>query len=211
MRRKKKQQDESVSEEEIHAKAPGWYERWRGRIHHWVSTATDDIVADILLVVPDMFMLMVRLLRDRRVPFIVKGQLIIALAYVLNPFDLIPEAVAGVIGLTDDAGVMALVLMWIKSMMDLDKEILRDNWSGEDDPAEVIEEVHEKISANADKIFRSGLWEKIRERVHKMRHSDNPEDIVEGYAERVQPKEDPKQKSESFWRGKKRFRRVPIS
>ncbi len=209
MRRKKKQ-DKAPSEEEIHASAPGWYDRWRTRIHRWVSTATDSLVADVLMVVPDMFMLMVRLLRDRRVPLIVKGQLVIALAYVLNPFDLIPEAIAGVVGLTDDAGVMALVLMWIKNVLDLDKDILRDNWSGQDDPAEVIEEVHEKISSNADRLFRSGLWEKLRERVHAMRYS-SPDDIVEGQAEAVHRPENESGWPGAFKRGNKKFKRIPIT
>src|SRR5690606_16152038 len=109
-----------ADEDTIYEQTPGWYEKWRKRIYKWVSRATDDTIAGIVLLVPDLFVLLVRLIQDARVPFWVKAQLVLAAAYVLSPIDFIPEAIAGVVGLTDDAGVMALVLMWIKNIMGID-------------------------------------------------------------------------------------------
>jgi len=158
-----------VDEEEIYQESPRWYDRWRERIHIWVSEHTHESVGDVLLLVPDMFMLMLRLVRDNRVPAMAKGQLLVALAYVLNPFDFIPEAVAGVVGLSDDAGVMALVLMWINNVLKLDRDIIRENWSGKSDPADVIEEVHEAVMSYAEEWYGSKLWQRIRRRFNRER------------------------------------------
>ncbi len=155
---------EPMNQTEIEQRSPDWYETWRGRIQRWIGTHADDETAQILLFVPDLLALVVRLARDRRVPFMLKGQLLLAAAYVLSPFDLIPEAVLGVIGLSDDAGVLVLVLMWIKSIASLDQAVLRENWSGSGDVIDVIDGLHEKISTNAERLYQPGIWRKIKGR-----------------------------------------------
>src|SRR5690348_13196769 len=105
---------EPLNQSEIEQQAPDWYETWRERIRTWISTHADDQVAQMVLIVPDLLALLVRLARDPRVPFMVKARLLLAAAYVISPVDLLPEALMGVIGLTDDAGALALVLMWIQ-------------------------------------------------------------------------------------------------
>src|SRR5215813_2460150 len=133
-----------LTQAEIEAKSPDWYENWRGRIHDWISAHADDEFAQIVLLVPDLLALVVRLARDKRVPFMLKGQLLLAAAYVLSPFDLVPEAMLGVIGLSDDAGVLVLVLVWIKGLASVDPQALRDNWSGSGDVIDVIESLHKR-------------------------------------------------------------------
>src|SRR5690606_20860511 len=87
---------EPLDEAGIQRRAPDWYETWRDRIRHWLTAHADDDFADVILLVPDMLALVVRLTRDKRVPFRLKGQLLLAIAYVLSPFDLVPEALLGV-------------------------------------------------------------------------------------------------------------------
>ena len=144
---------EPLDQQAIEQRAPDWYETWRGRIHEWISTHADHEFAGILLFVPDLLALVVRLARDKRVPFRLKGQLILAAAYVLSPFDLVPEALLGVIGLADDAGVLVLVLIWIKGLASVDPQVLRDNWSGAGDVLDVIDSLHTRISANAERFY----------------------------------------------------------
>lgn len=155
---------EPLSEQQIVQRAPDWYETWRERIRAWVSAHADSETAAIVLFVPDLLALVVRLARDQRVPFLLKGQLVLAAAYVLSPVDLIPELLVGVIGLGDDAGVLVLVLMWIKSIASLDRQVLRENWSGQGDVFEVIDGLHKKISDNSDKLYGDKIWRTLQRR-----------------------------------------------
>lgn len=162
---------ENTTEEEVKTSAPNWYQTWRTRIHDWIKNNSDDLIADIVLFVPDMFMLTVHLIKDKRVPFLLKAQLLLSAAYVLSPFDLMPEGLTGVIGLVDDAGVLALTLYWIRNIINIDPKILKDNWVGENDLNEVIQEVHQHINDNANKLFSGEVWESLRKKFDK---SDAP-------------------------------------
>ncbi|MBK8030532.1 MAG: DUF1232 domain-containing protein [Chloroflexi bacterium] len=174
---------EPLKEAEIHGRAPDWYDQWRDRIREWVSRGADDQVAQIVLLVPDMLMLVVRLARDKRVPFLLKAQLLLAAAYVISPVDLVPEAILGVIGLAEDAGALALVLMWISGIGNVDKQVLRDNWSGSGDVEQAITGLHKRVTDNADKLFTPETWAKIRARFER-----GTPDVVEGKAKRRLPR-----------------------
>lgn len=155
---------EPLNEQQITQRAPDWYETWRARIRDWIRSHADDEVASIVLVVPDLLALVVRLARDKRVPFLLKGQLVLAAAYVLSPVDLIPEMMLGVLGLSDDAGVLMLVLMWIKGIASLDRQVLKENWSGQGDVIDVIDGLHERITANADRLYGDKVWKTLQRR-----------------------------------------------
>lgn len=142
----------------------GWYERWRERIHGWVRRHADETLASVVMLVPDMLVLSVRLAKDPRVPWTLKGQLALAVAYVLSPFDLIPEALVGVVGLADDAGVLALVLYALRSLSGVDTAVLRENWPGSGDVETVIDSVHEQIVANRRRIMSDRVWRVIERR-----------------------------------------------
>jgi uncharacterized membrane protein YkvA (DUF1232 family) len=120
-----------MNEQEIVETTPDWYSMWRGRIHAWISQQTDAEMARIIMFVPDMLMLVVRLMKDRRVPLATKGQLLLAATYVLSPFDLVPEGLLGPIGLAEDAGVLALVLLGVQRITSLPPTLLREHWAGD--------------------------------------------------------------------------------
>ncbi|MDZ4767324.1 MAG: YkvA family protein [Chloroflexota bacterium] len=155
---------EPFSEAEIQGRAPDWYDLWRERIRNWIMRGADEQIARIVLLVPDLLLLVVRLARDQRVPFLLKAQLLLAAAYVISPIDLMPEAVLSVLGLADDAGVLALVLMFISGMRGVDEQILSDNWSGSGNVQQVIGGLHQQVVDNADKLFSPVVWAKMRAR-----------------------------------------------
>lgn len=164
----------TISEDEIENTAPNWYKTWRSRIHNWLENNSDDLIADIVLFVPDMFMLTVRLIRDKRVPFLLKAQLLLSVAYVISPFDFIPEGISGVIGLVDDAGVLALTLYWVRNIIGIDPQILKDNWVGDNDLNDVIRDVHQRVNDNANKLFDNETWDALRQRFARL--EDKPQE-----------------------------------
>ena len=151
-----------------------WYETWRERVHNWISNNGDSSIANLVVVVPDIFMLITRLVRDRRISKITKTRLLAATAYVASPFDLIPEGLVGVVGLTDDAGALALIGVWLTSIVQIDKDILREHWSGDGDPVEVIDDLHQKFKRHAEKIFggKTGIWQNLQKRFGKKQEND---------------------------------------
>lgn len=161
--------DTSLEPQALQDASAGWYARWRDRIHAWVERNSDDRLATILTFVPDMLMLVVRLARDPRVPWMLKGQLVLAAAYVISPFDLVPEGILGPIGLAEDAGVLALVLFWLKGLAQVDPRVLHDNWPGKGEVDEVIDRVHSQIVDNRDRIYSSDVWQKIERRFGRNR------------------------------------------
>jgi len=160
-------QTSDIAEQQITRNAPSWYQNWRDRIHTWVEKNSDNLIADIVLFVPDMFMLTVKLITDKRVPFLVKAQLILSAAYVMSPLDFIPEGLTNVIGLVDDASVLALTLYWLRNVINIDPQILKDNWVGENDLNDVIRDVHQRVNDNANKLFSGEIWDKIRGKFDK--------------------------------------------
>ncbi len=94
--------------------------------------------ARILLVAPDLVVLLWRLIKDDRVPAEKKVFLVAALAYWILPVDLIPEAVIGVIGYADDIYITLYVLNDL--INNVDEQVIRDNWPGEEDVIKFIKE-----------------------------------------------------------------------
>lgn len=144
--------------------ARGWYRRWRRRIEAWTTKHTDHQFAGVLLLLPDLLALVFGLMRDKRVPFLLKAQLMTAAAYVITPIDFIPEAMLGVLGLTDDLTVLAMVMLWLTSIVKIEPQVLRDHWPRDDDPLEIIAMLKKRVLDNADTLFSKEVWEKIQAR-----------------------------------------------
>jgi uncharacterized membrane protein YkvA (DUF1232 family) len=94
---------------------------------------------EYLLLVPDMFMLLWRLINDSRVNSKNKVLLGSGLAYYLFPLDIMPEGFLGPIGYIDD--LVFGVYLLNKMLTDTDPEILREHWSGSDDILKTIQNV----------------------------------------------------------------------
>ena len=130
--------DEASDRPRQEGRAQDWYDRWHKRIHDWVARHSHRLVADLLLLLPDFLLLILGLLRDKRVPFTIKLQLGLVLVYLFSPLDFLPEAIFGVLGLSDDVGLMTLALYGIQRGSSVEAQILRDHWRGDEDVLEVI-------------------------------------------------------------------------
>jgi uncharacterized membrane protein YkvA (DUF1232 family) len=80
-----------------------------------------------LMFLPNMVLLMGRLLKDARVPNAEKALFVAAIVYVISPLDFIPD-VFPFIGQVDDLYVVALVLLRLVNRTD--ESVVRQHWSG---------------------------------------------------------------------------------
>lgn len=139
-------------------RAKGFYDRLRERIQRYAEEhgSLAGRSADFLLLVPDVFILLWRLVNDSRVDGRNKVLLGSGIAYYFFPLDVVPEMFLGPIGFIDD--LVFGVYMLNKILSDTDPEILRQHWSGSEDVLEAIQRVLDA----ADKLVAGDLLEKIR-------------------------------------------------
>lgn len=138
-----------------------FYDRLRERIYRRVTADGEkggvrDKAAEALLLAPDLFMLLIRLSLDREVPKATRAMVGGALAYFILPMDLLPEAMIGAAGFTDDV-VMAVMVLATAFQGDLEPYLDR-HWSGKKRVREVLGDV---FSA-AEKILGQSLWARLK-------------------------------------------------
>ena len=114
------------------------YDRLRSRVAAPTPGAGSG-VRDYVLLLPDLTVLLTRLLRDPRVPRGPKFVALLGLGYLLSPIDLLPEVLLGPIGLVDDLLVVSAALSHL--LNDVHPDVVRAHWSGKGDALEVIQRV----------------------------------------------------------------------
>jgi uncharacterized membrane protein YkvA (DUF1232 family) len=82
---------------------------------------------NFMMFLPNMVMLLGRLLKDVRVPTAERALFVAAIVYVISPLDFIPD-VFPFIGQVDDIYVVALVLLRILNRTP--ESVVREHWSG---------------------------------------------------------------------------------
>jgi len=96
----------------------------------WVVRPRDVRMVELVSLVPDVLRLVRSLLVDRSVPRTVRIALLVLLAWLVNPIDLIPEFIP-VLGPLDDVIVAILILRYVRRRMG--DEELRRRWPGTPD------------------------------------------------------------------------------
>jgi uncharacterized membrane protein YkvA (DUF1232 family) len=146
------------SEGEADRSAERFYDRLRTRIDEFLSTQGTGVgrAAQFLLFVPDMFILLWRLVNDPRVTGNNKMLLGTGVAYYIFPLDIIPEAIIGPIGFLDDLVFGAFILN--RMLNDTDETILREHWSGRGDVLEMIR----RVLAAADSLTTSRFVNRVK-------------------------------------------------
>ena len=150
--------EELGSEQVPRERAERFYDRIRANIHQYVESKGNAVekTTEFLLLVPDIFILLWRLLNDPRVNGKNKVLLGSGLAYFVFPFDFLPEAFLGPMGYLDDLIFAVYVLN--KMLGDTDIEIVREHWSGDDDVLNAIR----RVLGAADQLVTSNVINKIK-------------------------------------------------
>jgi uncharacterized membrane protein YkvA (DUF1232 family) len=114
---------------------------------------------DLILVLPDLTVLLMRLLRDDRVPLGSKVVALFGVGYVLSPIDLLPALLLGPAGWIDDLLVVSATLSRVLNHVHPD--VVRSHWSGRGDALEVIQRVtawcENLLTGRARRLIRSVL------------------------------------------------------
>ena len=134
-----------------------FYQRLRERVNTWAAQEGKDSKAlKYVLMAPDFFHLLCKLLLDPRVPGREKAKIGAAVAYFISPIDVIPEGLVGPVGYVDDVALAAYVLNSVVNSVD--PAVLNEHWAGDGD---VLKNVQEILKV-ADDLVGSGMWKRIK-------------------------------------------------
>jgi uncharacterized membrane protein YkvA (DUF1232 family) len=114
------------------------YDRLRARILK-IEPGARSGVRDLVLLLPDLAVLLARLVRDPNVPFGSKAIALLGVSYAVSPVDLLPELLVGPFGLIDDLIVVAAALSRIVN--NVHPDLVRAHWSGQGDALDAIRRV----------------------------------------------------------------------
>ena len=142
-------------------RAERFYTRLRSRASRWLERhRVRGKLHDYVLLLPDLFAMLLRLIRDPRVDAALKAQLLLVSAYVISPLDLVPDFLLPV-GLADDTVAVAFVLSRVAVMMgQAGPAVLREHWDGNGEALAQIE----RLISGADAVLHRRILGKLRRR-----------------------------------------------
>lgn len=133
----------------------GFYDRLRSRVATPLAGKVGESATSTLLLAPDLFILLVRLFMDPRVPGASRSLVGGALAYFLLPADLLPEILLGPSGFLDDVVLAAAVVSHVFSR-DL-RPFVERHWSG---PGSVQSALEDAVRAG-EALLPSRLYDRL--------------------------------------------------
>ncbi|UFJ41640.1 DUF1232 domain-containing protein [Brevibacillus humidisoli] len=143
-----------------------FYDKLRRKIEQFVrEKGMSDKTAEYLLLAPDLFVLLSRLVLDKRVPFQAKAVAGAAVAYFLSPIDVIPEVLTGPLGFLDDVVLAVYALRRI--LVDVDRSIVYEHWNGQQDLLQTITRIIESADDLVGKKVLSKLERKLTDSLRK--------------------------------------------
>ena len=136
-----------------------FYDRLREKILHAVEKRGGKLSENALkalLLVPDVFILLVRLTLDKSVPGSTRAMVGGALAYFILPADLLPEMILGGVGYLDDLILATAVLS--QAFGGELEPYARRHWSGPEDLRVVLRD----LSQTAQSLLGQNLYDRLR-------------------------------------------------
>ncbi|QIC06233.1 DUF1232 domain-containing protein [Brevibacillus sp. 7WMA2] len=133
-----------------------FYDKLREKVEKFIrSKGMPEGSTPYLLLAPDLFVLLARLLVDNRVATGAKAIAALAVAYFISPVDLIPEALIGPIGYLDD--IVLAVYALHKILSNTEQVIVQEHWNGKENLLQVITDVISK----ADELVGTHILKRI--------------------------------------------------
>ncbi|MCY6484543.1 YkvA family protein [Clostridium aestuarii] len=99
-------------------------------------------INEVFMIIPDITVLLYRLMKDDRVDKKTKILIGAAVGYLVIPLDIIPDFIP-VLGKIDDVGIAFLVLD--KIISNIPEDIIREHWQGDEDIIAKVKEINELL------------------------------------------------------------------
>ena len=122
------------------------------------DTGDMDTVKGLIRDIPNFLKLLFRLARDPRISAVDKGIVVATIAYLLTPFDLIPDFIP-FLGQADDIYLLALALDRLLNNAGID--VLLDHWDGEVSRLEAAIAALDKVGSFLPERVRSLLGQRM--------------------------------------------------
>lgn len=138
------------------------YDEWRERLLQWSRSKLPPSLQAALpwvLLVPDLSVLLGRMLLDRRLSPPVRALLGAVLVYVLSPVDLVPDPIP-VAGAIDDLSLILLTLSQLQGQGQ--GEIMQEHWSGDGEPLRIIRDGLQFLRQRFRNVLRLMQQHKVR-------------------------------------------------
>ncbi|MFZ3171918.1 MAG: DUF1232 domain-containing protein [Carboxydocellales bacterium] len=135
-----------------------FYDKMRKSITNWAAKQggqRGQRVAEVILLAPDFFILLTRLMQDSRVPLRSRASIIGSLAYFLLPLDFIPELILGPLGYSDD---LVLAVIIINNLLKAEPEVVLSHWSGNEHLLVKIQ----KVTGYTEQYLNKGVYTKLK-------------------------------------------------
>ncbi len=138
-----------------------FYQKLRTSIRKWEQTKDGhkNKWMEYLLMAPDLFHLLTKLVMDKAVNFEMKSKMALVILYFISPIDLIPEALLGPGGYIDDIVLSAYMISLFINQNS--PEIVYKHWAGEGDILKILQ----KITSNASNMVGRGILSKLKRKV----------------------------------------------
>lgn len=139
---------------ELNPREQRLYDRLRSRVVPQ-RPGEPSTLGDLGLLLPDLTVLLLRLLRDQRVPLLPKTLAVAGIVYAISPVDLVPAFLFGPIGLVDDLVIVVAALSSILNHVHPD--VVRSHWSGQGDALDAIQRAAAWLEGQVGRRLRSLL------------------------------------------------------
>ncbi|HEX5759266.1 MAG TPA: YkvA family protein [Thermoanaerobaculia bacterium] len=136
-----------------------FYDRLRGKVVQTAETKAGKLpskAVKALLLVPDVFMLLVRLAMDKEVPGPTRALIGGAIAYFILPTDLLPEALIGGAGYLEDLVLAAAVLS--QAFGGELETYTRRHWSGSEELRTVLRD----LTTTANSLLGENIYARLK-------------------------------------------------
>lgn len=139
-----------------------YYLRLRGELAEWADRRAPDAAwLRWVMLAPDLFRLYVRLLLDERVSRSAKLKLLGALAYIVLPYDLVPEALLGPVGFVDDVYVASVLIAEMTRGHWVPRGLLEEHWAGPTDTLDFVMHISDSVG-EVGVPFLEHVWSWLR-------------------------------------------------
>lgn len=148
--------EEYVNENDINSKHLDFYRRLRAKItRRSLQHPSLDRIREFLLLAPDLFYLLIRLLACKEVELRDKGRILGAVVYFVSPVDLLPEAILGLAGYADDIVVAAMIL---NPVIKKYPDVVQREWAGDGNVLELVRDILNR----ADEMVGKKIWNRLK-------------------------------------------------